>query len=234
MKEHTDVVCCVIDHGMVGVPMSERLARKPDGFKKVYYFSEWEEDYSTLNRAIMGDGYSSFDRIPDFWSVLDECDLFVFPDVGRVGLQQHLERLGKKVRGSRTGSCQELDRELFLKTLAEVGLEVPPHKVLVGVNALRSYLKDKQDIYIKVALYRGSFETCHFRNWKLDECLVDLFAVRFGPAKELVRFLCFPNIDTPIEIGADTYCVDGRFPDTILHGVEWKDRSYLGAVTQIG
>lgn len=233
MKPHNEVVACVVDFAMVGVPMAERLARRPNGFKKVYLFQEWEEDYSTLNKAIMGDGYQEFERVADLWDIKDECDLFVFPDVQRSGLQLELERQGKLVWGSRDGDCQELDRELFLKTLSEVGLEVPPHEIKVGVNELRSFLRDKEDYYIKVSLYRGSFETCHYRSWTLDECLLDLFAVRFGPAKELIRFLCFPNIDTPLEIGADTYCVDGEFPNTILHGVEWKDRSYLGAVTTL-
>ena len=230
MKEHKDVVACVVDFGMVGVPIAQRLARQPNGFKRVYLFQEWEEDYSTLNRAIQGEGFGDITRIADLWSVKNEVDLFVFPDVQRAGLQQELERQGKAVWGSRSGDVQELDREQFLSTLREVGLEVPPHNVVQGLNALRSFLRDKEDYYVKVSLYRGSFETCHFRSWKLDECLLDLFAVRFGPAKELVRFLCFPNIDTKLEIGADTYCVDGKFPKTILHGVEWKDRSYFGAV----
>lgn len=232
MKETSDVVCCVVDFAMVGVPMAERLARKPNGFKKVYLFQEWEEDYSTLNKAIMGDGYTEFERTPDIWSIKDEVDLFVFPDVQRSGLQLELERQGKAVWGSRGGDCFELDRELFLDTLKKVGLEVPTYKVVVGINALRAYVKDKEDLYVKVSLYRGSFETCHFRSWKLDECLIDLFAVRFGPAKELVRFLVFPNIETPLEIGYDTYCVDDQFPNLGIHGVEWKDRAYLGAVTR--
>lgn len=233
MKPHNEVVCCVVDFGMIGVPMAERLARKPNGFKKVYLFQEFEEDYTTLNKAIMGDGYQEFERVSDLWDVKNECDLFVFPDVQRSGLQLELEAQGKLVWGSRDGDCQELDRELFLKTLSEVGLEVPPHEVKVGVNELRAFLRDKEDYYIKVSLYRGSFETCHFRSWNLDESLLDSFATRFGPASSLIRFLCFPNIDTPLEIGCDTYCVDGDFPNIVLHGVEYKDRSYLGAVTAL-
>jgi len=232
MKKHSDVVCCIVDFGMVGVPMAERLSRS-DGFKEVYLFQEWEEDYSTLNKAIQGSGFERFHRVSDIWAMKKEVDLFVFPDVQRSGLQVELESQGKLVWGSREADELELDRELFLQTLQEVGLEVPPHTIVKGLNALRSFLKDKKDYYIKVSLYRGSFETSHFRSWKLDECLLDLFAVRFGPAKELVRFLCFPNIDTPLEIGADTYCVDGQFPRKLLHGVEWKDRSYFGAVQEL-
>ncbi|SRR6266702_1465405 len=232
MKDTSDVVCCIVDFGMIGVPMAERLSRQPGGFKKVFLFQDWEEDYSTLNRAIMGDGYVQFERTSEIWSIKNEVDLFVFPDVQRSSLQLELEAQGKTVWGSRGGDCFELDRELFLATLKQVGLEVPPHKVIVGLNALRAYVQDKKDLYIKVSLYRGSFETCHFRSWKLDECLIDLFAIRFGPAKELVRFLVFPNIETPLELGCDTYCIDGQWPSTMLYGVEYKDRSYLGSVSK--
>lgn len=230
MKQTKDVIACVVDFGMVAVPFAQRLARD---MKKVYVFSEWEEDYSTLNKALIGDGYEDIERVPDIWGVKNEVDLFVFPDIQRAGLQLELERQGKAVWGSRTADEYELDREMFLKVLQDVGMKVPPHKVIEGVNAVRSYLKDKEDFYIKVSRYRGSFETCHYRNWKMDEGLIDSWATRFGPAKELVRFLVFPNIDTKLEIGCDTYCVDGEWPSKVLHGVEWKDKCYIGAVTGI-
>jgi hypothetical protein len=47
----------------------------------------------------------------------------------------------------------------------------------------------------------------------------------------LIKFLVFDSIDTPLEIGGDTYGIDGRWPGTMLHGIEAKDKGYLGAVT---
>ena len=228
-KETKDVVACVIDDGMIAIPFAERLSRD---MKKVYVFSEWENAFPTLSKAIVGDGFSEFERTTDIWQIKNEVDLFVFPDVHKSGLQLELESQGKHVWGSRDGNQQELDRERFLDTLKEVGLEVPPHQVCEGWSKVRDYLKDKEDQYIKVSLYRGSFETCHWRSWRLDEYMLDQWAMEFGPAKELVKFLVFENIDTPLEIGADTYCIDGQWPSTMLHGVEWKDKCYLGAVTK--
>ena len=229
MKETKEVVACVCDHSLFGVPIAKRLAQ---GMKKLYVFSEWEEGFSTVNKAIVGDGFEDITRCHDIWEIKDEVDLFVFPDVQRAGLQLELESQGKAVWGSRRGDLFELDREVFLSALEDEGLDVPPHEAIKGLNRLRGFLKDKEDYYIKVSLFRGSFETCHFRSWKLDEGLLDLFAVRLGPCKELLTFLCFPNIETPLEIGGDTYVVDGQWPNLQLHGVEWKDRSYLGAVTK--
>lgn len=230
MKEHKDVTACVVDFGMVGVPMAERLARD---FKCVYLFQDWEEKYSTLNRAICGDGYDNFERVSDLWSIKDEVDLFVFPDIQRSGLQLELERQGYKIWGSRDGDIYEKDRELHLKTLSQIGLDVPDFHIKVGLTELRNFLKDKKDYYIKISMFRGSFETSHFRSMAEDEAWLDSLGVRFGSAANFVRFLCFPNIKTPFEIGADTYCVDGKWPNKLLHGVEWKDRSYLGVVTEM-
>ncbi|PYS87344.1 MAG: hypothetical protein DMF62_12785 [Acidobacteria bacterium] len=230
MKETKDVIACVVDHGMVGLPMAERLARD---MKHVYFFSHWEEGQPTFSKAIVGDGLENVERCLDIWQVKDEVDLFVFPDVQESGLQLELEAQGKTVWGSRGGDVLELDREVFLKTIREVGLLVPPHEIIVGVAALREFLKEKKDYYIKMSLFRGSFETMHYRSWKLDACWLDGLGVRFGPFAVGMRFLCFPNIETPLEIGADTFCVDSKFPSLMLHGVEWKDRAYFGAVTQL-
>ena len=230
MKDTSEIVACVVDFGMVGVPMAERLSR---GFKKVYLFGEWQEDYSTLNKYIQGCGFDKFERVHDLESIEEECDLFVFPDVQRAPLQLRLEKAGKAVWGSRAGDEYELDREKFLKALKETGLDVPPHEIVVGVNKLKDFLRDKEDFYIKVSRFRGSFETSHFRDWKHDERWLDGLAVRFGLAGDMIRFLCFPNVKTDIEIGSDTYCVDGQWPSRMLHGVEYKDKCYLGCVTNL-
>jgi hypothetical protein len=199
--------------------------------KKVYYFSDWEEGFSSLNKAIVGDGFEDIERAADIWKIKKDVDLWVFPDVQHSGLQLELESQGYAVWGSREGDSLELDREYFLDTLKEVGLDVPPYEVIVGITSLRKFLKNKEDYYIKVSLFRGSFETEHWEDWDTDNGKLDGWAVRFGRAKEQIRFLCFPSIDTPLEIGGDTYCVDGKWPSLMLHGIEWKDRSYFGSVT---
>jgi hypothetical protein len=229
MKELKDVVALVHDHGLFLVPLAQKLA---ESCKHVYVTSPWETGFSTLNAAILGDGYDNIDRVDDLWAVKGEVDLFCFPDIQHAGLQLELESQGKAVWGARRGDRQELLRELFLKTLADLGLEVPPHAVRVGLTELGKYLKEKEDCFIKISKYRGSLETTHWRSWALDKELLALWAVRFGPAGEHIRFLVFDKIDTPLEIGGDTYCVDGRWPGQMLHGIEWKDESYFAAVTE--
>lgn len=228
MKSVSDVTALVFDHGL-GLPIAERLARD---CKRVLYHSPWEEGFSTINKGILGDGIPGIERCDDYWSVKDEVDLWVMPDIQHAGLQTELRVQGRAVWGSGHASRLETNREYFLKVLEQCGLDVPKFKVCVGITALRQELKERENVYIKISKYRGSLETKHFRSWQLDANLLDLWAVRFGGVRELVRFLVFDAIETPLEIGGDTYCVNGQWPSLMLHGLEAKDKSYFAAVTE--
>lgn len=231
MKQLSDVIACVHDHGLFAVPFARKLA---EHCKQVYVTTPWETGFSTINAAILGDGFPDIKRVDDVWAVKNDADMFCFPDIQHSGLQLELESQGFPVWGARRGDQQELNRELFLKTLKRVGLEIPPHVILIGLDALGEYLQDAEDCYIKISLYRGSFETIHWRSWLLDKSLFALWRVKFGPAGDHLRFLVFENIETPLEIGVDTYCVDGHWPTLMLHGIEAKDEAYFSAVTRSG
>jgi hypothetical protein len=41
----------------------------------------------------------------------------------------------------------------------------------------------------------------------------------------------FDPIETPLEVGSDGYCVNGQFPVFGVNGIEKKDPSYIGVVT---
>ncbi len=231
MKELKDVTALVYDHGLFLVPLAQKLAEK---CKHVYVTSPWETGFSTINAAILGDGFGAdnIERVDSLWDVKNKVDLFCFPDVQHSGEQRELESQGKAVWGSRCGDRLELYRELFLKTLAKVGLKVPKHTVVVGLDNLAALLKDKEDCYIKISKYRGTLETTHWRSWALDSDLLALWRMRMGPAGRKMRFIVCDKIDTPLEIGGDTYGVNGRWPKRMLHGIEHKDESYFAAVTE--
>jgi len=230
VKEINQSTALVFDHGL-GISVARRLAR--NGFKRVLYHSHWEDGFPTINKGIIGDGFDDIERCEDVFSVINEVDTWVFPDILHSGFQEHLVSLGKAVWGSRRADSLELYRQKFHKVLGEVGLDVPTFKAFQGLTAVREHLRTVEDKYLKISKWRGSMETRHWRSWELDEGLLDMLAVRFGPAKELITFLVFDAIDTPLEIGSDTYGVDGQWPSLMLHGIEKKDASYLSAVTKI-
>ena len=229
MKEISQATALVFDHGLF-VTLAERLAR--NGFGRVIYHSPYEEGFSTINKAIIGYGIEGVERVNDYWSIKDEVDVWVFPDIEHAGLQLELESQGRAVWGSRKGDSLELFREKFHRVLERVGLDVPKYRTIEGLTRLAQFLKANDGPwFIKISRWRGSFETCKFRSWKLDEGMIDAWAVKFGPAKEIIPFMVFDPIDTPLEIGGDTFGIDGMWPDTMLHGDEAKDKAYISAVT---
>lgn len=229
MKEAAQVTALVVDHGLF-FPLAQHLGKS---YKRVLYWKPNSVAFPTINQCCQGDGFEEVELTEDPWEYIDkgEIDLAVFPDILDSGLQLHLEDLGIPVWGSRRGDSIELIREKFLRILRDSGLPVPKYTRVVGITELRRLLRDKEDCYLKISRYRGSLETTHWRSWGEDEGLLDMLAVRFGLVREIVPFLVFDAIDTDIEDGADTFCIDGQWPDLMLRGVECKDRGYLGAVS---
>jgi hypothetical protein len=228
VKEISDVTFCVVDSGAF-LSLAHCLAEKA---KHVFYWSPDMRAFPSLKQDYIGDGFEKIDRLRHFWPHLKEIDCFVFPDINQGPLQVHLEEeCGKAVWGSRDGDFLETERERFLRVLQKVGLEVPPHKVVVGLTELSQLLEDERDKYIKISRYRGDLETYHWREWDLDNGWLHWLGVNFGSLKEHIRFLVFDEIKTDLEIGGDTFNVRGNWPKKMLNGIEWKDKSYFSAVT---
>ena len=137
MKDTKDVTACVVDHGLFS-PLAQKLGQT---FKRVLYYSPWEEGFPQLNRCIVGDGYPEIERCDDFWDELADIDLFIFPDIQHSGLQLHLESIGKAVWGSRKGDSLELSREKFHRTLKQLGLDCPKWVSITGLSKLRDHLR---------------------------------------------------------------------------------------------
>lgn len=231
MKESSEVTACVLDHGLY-LPLAIELTRH---YKRVLYQNLASvEAFPTLNKCIIGDGIDGLEIIQlpkDHWDYKPEIDLYIFPDLYHGGEQLELESQGKAVWGSRHGDRMEVYRGKFLDYLAKTELEVAPHEVIVGLDRLRQYLKSEEDVYIKISKFRGTMETFHWRDWDHDNGWLDRRAVQDGPAKNLITYYVFQSIKTEIEIGLDTYSIDGAFPDTMLVGYEHKDKGYFGAVS---
>jgi hypothetical protein len=228
VKEVSDVTACVLDSGQF-LPVATRLA---EDCKRVIFCQPCEKTPATIKSAVIGDGFPDVECVRDFWSLIDEIDLFVVPDCQHSGLQLYLESIGKAVWGNRSADVLELNRPFLMKMLEELGLDVPEFKVFHGLTELCDYLIGAEDKYIKVSRYRGDMETHHWRNWEQDECWIDSMRVWLGPTGDKIKFLVFDAIDTDLELGGDSYNIDGRWPGLMLNGIEWKDKSYFSAVVK--
>lgn len=218
---------CFVDTGL----FTELAVRLAPSFGRVLYWSQWEDEFPTVNNRVLGDGIHGITRISDPFDHVDETDLFVFPDIFRSGWQTHLESIGKRVWGGRKGERLELDRVWFRKFQKELGMNVPRHEVVQGISDLRTRLEDSGECYVKCSSrIRGSWETYHHYDFEQSEYFLDKKTVDLGGSKEQVKFLIEWPLDSTIETGGDTYCIDGEFPDTQLQGYEIKSKLILCSV----
>ena len=224
MKPTKDIVCCVVDNGLF-IHVARRLARD---YAKVYYWSPGTASFPRIKDALVGDGYPDITRVQAAEEVIEECDLFVFPYLGHAALQAELVARGKAVWGCRDAGELEAKRGKFLDALAKTNLPVPKCQRITGLTALRRFLEKAENRYIKFNTFRGDFETMHWRSMTDDASKLDAWAVLLGPLKEDFTVYVFEPIDTEIEDGIDTWCIDGQWPATVIHGMEAKDCAYLG------
>lgn len=215
-----------MDHGRF-LHVARRLGRD---FEKVYYYTPTERDCPLIRESCIGMGFPEIERIKSISRAKQSCDLFVFPDIGFEDEQRELIAQGFLVWGCRDAGLLESNRGKFLEVLKTTDLPVPVYEEVLGLTNLRLFLEDKEDQYIKIDKFRGDWETLHWTNMREMEGTLDTYAVRFGPLKESIRFYVFAAIDTEIEDGVDTHCIDGTWPETVLKGMENKDKSYIGTM----
>jgi hypothetical protein len=228
MKETSDVVALVRDHGMF-LPVARTAAKY---FKKVFYSTPTEKGFQEIGDFVLGDGIPNIERVEDWLSpsIFDQIDLVIFPYILDSGLQEHLEACGKKVWGARRADELEKRKGLFYQTLEEIGLEVPPHEVIKGMTNLRTYLKENENLFVKISTFRGTCDTWKHKNYQQSLSYLDLLAVKLGPFQDLVTFYVLKEIKTDIEGGVDTYCIDGQWPKDVVLGYEAKNETYLATV----
>lgn len=220
-------VCTVVDDGQF-VELAIRLSKE---FGKVNYVNpNLIEGFPKAGKWAIGCGFDEIEWSEDVWSVKHETDLFVFPDVMNSGLQLELESQGKRVIGSRKADLLELKRISFKRIQDDLGMNVPVHTVIEGLEALRKHLKTVEDKWIKISRFRGSFETEHHINYELSQPWLWDLQVELGPLSEDMLFLVEDPIRGEVEFGYDGFCFDGRFPSLTLFGPEIKSKCYAGAV----
>lgn len=230
MKDAKDLIIRVVDSaGGLFFPVAQRLARDA---KLVEYWTPAWEAMPTARCCSIGDGFQEVQRVNYPFSKSNNPDLFVFPDLDFAEMQQDALDRGYPVWGNRNAEELENKRGLFLKMLKSVGLPVPEHKTIIGIEALTDYLKDNDDKYVKVSKYRGDWETLHWRSWKQDKTELYLRSLRLGPFGDQMTFYVFEPIDAIIEDGIDSFAIDGQWPETCLHGVEKKNKGYFCTVAK--
>jgi hypothetical protein len=223
---------CICDNGIFQC-LAETLGAS---FGKVYYHSPWVADYPSSYRTELGEGFAEYERIEDIWGVIDDVDLFIFPELHQGSLQEYLAKQGKRVWGSRNGEELEVYRKEAKEFFASLDIPQAPYEVCKGMTALRKYIKsrDKDKLWIKISLTRSDTETFCAEGYDMVKNRLDDFEARFGPTAEYREFIVEDNLPDTYDLAIDTYCIDGKFPSKSLLGNEQKDEGYVGVVKDWG
>lgn len=218
---------CIVDNGLFA-ELARTLSRS---FKTVYYTSPWVADFPSSAKVEIGEGFPEYERIKDIWEVIDEVDLFVFPDLHNGPLQDYLQEQGMRVWGARMGDELETARteaKAYFKTL---GIAQAPYEVIQGMTALRKFLQGRDDkVWVKISLTRNDTETFAVEGYEGAKNRLDKFAAELGPAAEEMEFIVEDDLPDTLDIAIDTYCIDGKFPAMACLGTEKKDEGYICAV----
>jgi hypothetical protein len=218
--KYPDKTAMVVTHPIFA-SQAERLARD---FGRVYLVIPWQShSFPTIKAGRTGEGLNGVTKIDSIWGKeLDQTDIVIFPDIYFPQEQIRLEKMGKLVWGGRNGEEIEIWRPLCKKVMESVGLPTQEWSKINGMDALRAYLKAHKDQHVKISKWRGTFETFKSDSYDLSEVKLDEIEHAMGCFKHDVE-LCV-EADLPgVEVGTDTWCVDGQYPNATAVGIEAKD-----------
>jgi hypothetical protein len=228
ITDPSQVTVCVIDNGLF-VEMARVLGRT---FKKVYYCNPcWVNSFPMMNAAKVGYGFPEIEQVDDFWEIMDDVDLCVFPDIYYGPLQLRLETMGKMVFGARMAEMFEIDRLACKQAQEALGLEVSPYDVCIGTQELRRFLKSHEGVWVKISKWRGHMETFPSKRYKLVESVIDDLEHKLGEFKNIAEFVIEKDIPDCQETGIDTFCIDGEYPDEAMLGIEVKNLGWVGKIS---
>jgi hypothetical protein len=210
--------------------LAVRLARDVG---QVDYYVPAPGAFPKSNVYVIGRGLKGVTRVDSPWTDMDDYDTVIFTDVGDGDLQEYLRAHDKLVFGLGKAEFLEQERAEARKALAAEGLPMPETYVLNGVEELRRFLKEHpgENWWIKISTIRGDMETQEQQGkYFLTEQWLDSMAAKNRGIKfDNAEFIVEQEIPG-IEIGIDTYTVDGRIPKVGMWGLEVKAHGYCGHI----
>jgi hypothetical protein len=176
MSDLSSKRCLCWDYGL----FESVCAKLGESFGEVLYYVPWKGAYPGSNKLLIGEGVDGLTRVRDFFDHVDSSDIIYFPDLGDGDLQVYLREKGKRVWGSGKGENLENFRWETKLMMKDLGLPTSPAKLVVGIDALRSELKRRDNLWIKISTMRADMETWHHLTWKLSEPRVAELEWRLG------------------------------------------------------
>jgi hypothetical protein len=227
LQDYSNLSVHVQDSGLF-VELARVLSRH---FSRVTYWCPWHRAFPRSSEVEIGDGIPGIKRVADISEVINETDLFIFPDIYAGPTQLYLQDLGKRVWGSRDGDELERFRSEAKNHFKELGISQGSYEVIRGVQKLRKYLQKREGetLWVKINNTRGDMETMRVQGYELQKNQIDDLEYRLGPRSEYMEFIVEDDLTDSLDIAIDTFSIDGAYPKTALLGTEVKEQVYIGA-----
>ena len=227
MSNKSEQTICLYDNiGGSYLPIALRLSPY---FKKTYFYSPNPNPFPRPGLSYIGKGYEDQGvfQIDDFWNKLNEIDIVILPDSYQSDIGQHLRSIGKMVWGGAPSDVVETNKKTFYDVVERLGLPASNIKYIKGITALKDYLFDKSNLFIKTYPFRGVIETFQYINWNFNNVIFKDLEFANGPMAEELLFIVQDPIDAICEFGSDYYSVGNQIPKTRCFGIETKDAAYI-------
>jgi len=220
----------VIDTG-IGLDHALQLGKD----STVYYYTNWQTPYPTIEASILGYGFDEIQKIEDYGKILLEksIDAIIFTDVGFGSLADYFRAQGYSVWGtSELAEKLEQDRIFMINTFKELGIGVPATYICKGIKELLKFLSNNEGktYFIKINKFRGNVETFSVNSASQAELL--LMQSDMGKILEIADFV----VQEPcpgVEIGIDAFFNGKEFIKPYFVTLEkhatvgkWEEKSF--------
>lgn len=195
-----------------------------------YYIPSILNGFEEHTPKVIGSDIPNVIKIDSWASVINEIDLVYFCDSAEPYVQDFFRHtMGKLVFGSAHACRLEHDRKFLKEVMKELGLPVNTYYVAEGIDELDELLKGTKDVYVKSRL-RGDSETWHHEDYRLSKREIKRLRHEMGLYENKETYIIEEPIDGIAEIGMDTFCCDGQYPDMVMAGIEIKDAGFAGVM----
>jgi len=217
----------IYDYGKFGVMLAQRLARE---FGHVILYVPFEKEFPKELDFNVGIGFTDFEKCVDLWEGVEAADVVIMADLYQTSFQRHLKEMGKAVWGLGVAEEYETDRWMFREWLKAQNMPRAATQKIQGIPTLKKFLQENDNKYVKISAFRGIAETFKHENWIQTQPYIEELEHNLGLDSEEQEFIIDDEIDAVIELGVDTWTVDGKYPAICEWGLEIKDVGYIGKI----
>ena len=214
----------VMDFGL----FTEAAVRLARDFGKVWICRPDEGGFPRLNEGMVGAGMENVEIVHHPWKYAHKADMVATFDLYLGDFCQECVRQNIPTWSALRGEDLEIERTATQREQQKRGLPTAPFERVVGVKALREYLKAHKNVWVKVERWRGVRESFQAESLEAVEPILRDIEHEQGPLAEDIPFMIVGDLPDRVEFGMDTFIVKGEHPKMGCGGIEIKDCGYLG------